>query len=104
MRLERKKRDRERLEIKRRKERQAYLETLAKDLPKAWKAVKQAVERGLGPAYDEACRILLDLFEAYSVHASREAFHKELKKFMAGHMRRKTFVQRLVKAGIWKDK
>lgn len=104
MRLERKKRDRERLEIKRRKERQAYLETLAKDLPKAWKAVKQAVERGLGPAYDEACRILLDLYEAYSVHARREAFHKELKKFMAGHMQRKTFVQRLVKAGIWKDK
>ena len=29
---------------------------------------------------------------------------KELKKFMAGHMRRKALIQRLVKAGIWEDK
>jgi hypothetical protein len=31
-------------------------------------------------------------------------FDKELRKFMTGHMRRKAFIQRLVKAGIWKDK
>ncbi len=102
--LERKRREKEIGEIKRRKEREAYLKDLSKDFSKAWKAVQKAVERGLGPAYDEACRILLDLFEAYSVHASRDAFHKELKKFMASHMRRKTLIQRLVKAGIWKDK
>jgi hypothetical protein len=27
---------------------------------------------------------------------------KELEKFMAGHLRRKALIQRLVKAGIWK--
>ncbi len=104
MRLERKKRDRERREIKRRKERDVYLENLSKDFPKAWKAVRQTVERGSGSAYDEACRALADLSEAYSVHASSMAFDKELRKFMAKHMRRKALIQRLAKAGIWKDK
>jgi hypothetical protein len=104
MRLERKKRDRERLEIKRRKERDVYLKNLSKDFPKAWKAVRQAVERGLSPAYDEACRALVDLSEAYSVHASQKTFEQELRRFMAGYMRRKALIQRLVKAGIWQDK
>jgi len=27
-----------------------------------------------------------------------------MKKFMADHMRRKALIQRMVKAGIWKDK
>ena len=104
IRLEQEKREQERREVKRRKEREAYLETLAKDFPKAWKSVQQTVERGSGLAYDEACRALADLSEAYSVHASRKTFQQELRKFMAGHMRRKALIQRLVKAGIWHEK
>ena len=68
-----------------------------------WKSVQHTVERGSGLAYDEACRTLVDISEAYTLHANRKRFQQELKKFMDAHMRRKALVQRLVKAGIWKD-
>jgi hypothetical protein len=104
IRLEQEKRERNKREINRRKERGAYLKNLSKDFPKVWKAVQQTVERGSGPAYDEAGRALVDLSEAYSLHASKKRFREDLKKFMAGHMRRKALIQRLVKAGIWEAK
>jgi hypothetical protein len=104
IRLERNKREQERRELKHRKEREAYLKTLAEDFPKAWISCHQLVERGTGPAYDEACRALVDLSEAYSAHASRANFDQKLHKFMAGHLRRKAFIERLLKAGIWHEK
>jgi hypothetical protein len=55
-------------------------------------------------AYKEACRVLADLSEAYSVHRSPKIFEQELRKFMTDHMRRKALIQRLVKAGIWHEK
>jgi hypothetical protein len=104
IRAEREKREQKKREAKRRKERQAYLKNLAKDFPKAWKSVQLTIERGSGLAYDEACSALVDLSDAYSTHSSRKTFQQELKKFMAGYMRRKALIQRLVKAGIWNEK
>ena len=98
------KREQERRDTKRRKEREAYLKALSKNFPEVWKVIQQTVERGSGLAYDEACRALADLAEAYLVHESRKTFEQELRKFMADHMRRKTLIQRLVKAGIWNEK
>ena len=103
IRLEKQKRDRKQLEIKRREKRKAYLKNLSSDFPKAWASVKEPVERGSGRGYDEACRILVDIAEAYDLFATKKQFQKELKKFMAGYLRRKALIQRLVKAGIWKD-
>ena len=103
IRLEKQKRDRKRREIRRRKEREAYLKKLSKDFPKAWASIREPVERGSGRGYDEACRILVDMAEAYDLFAMKNQFQKELKKFMAGHLRRKALIQRLVKAGIWKE-
>ena len=102
--FEQKKREQKKREIKRRKEREVYLKALSKDFPKAWKAIQRTVERGSGSAYDEACRALVDLSDAYSLHASRKSFQQALKKFMAGHLRRKALIQRLEKAGIWHEK
>lgn len=102
IRLEKQKRDRKRREINRRKEREAYLKNLSNDFPKAWASVREPVERGSGRGYDEACRILVDIAEAYDLFAIKKQFQNELKKFMAGHLRRKALIQRLVKAGIWK--
>lgn len=102
IRLEKQKRDRKQREIKRREKRQVYLKNLSSDFPKAWAAVKEPVERGSGKGYDEACRILVDIAEAYALFATKDEFQKELEKFMAGHLRRKALIQRLVKAGIWK--
>jgi hypothetical protein len=67
-------------------------------------SVQKTVVRGSGLAYDEACRALVDISEAYALFTNKKQFQKELKKFMAGHMRRKALIQRLVKAGIWEDK
>jgi hypothetical protein len=101
--MEKQKRDRKQREIKRREKRKAYLKHLSSDFPKAWALVKEPVERGSGRGYDEACRILVDIAEAYDLFATKKQFQQELKKFMAGHLRRRALIQRLVKAGIWKD-
>jgi hypothetical protein len=103
IRLEKQKRDRKRRENKRREKRKAYLKNLSNDFPRAWESVREPVERGSGRGYDEACRGLVDISEAYALSTNKKQFQKELKKFMAGHMRRKALIQRLVKAGIWED-
>jgi hypothetical protein len=103
IRLEKQKQGRRQREIKRREKRKAYLENLSNDFSKAWALVKESVERGSGRGYDEACRMLVDIAEAYDLFATKKQFQKELKTFMAGHLRRKALIQRLVKAGIWKS-
>jgi hypothetical protein len=103
IRMEKQKRDRKQREIKRREKRKAYLKNLSSDFPKAWASVKEPVERGSGRGYDEACRILVDIAEAHDLFATQKQFQNELNKFMAGHLRRKALIQRLVKAGIWKE-
>ncbi|MFO7860602.1 MAG: hypothetical protein R6U41_05195 [Desulfosalsimonas sp.] len=103
IRLEKQKQDRKQREVKHREKRKAYLENLSSDFPKAWASVKEPVERGSGRGYDEACRILVDIAEAYDLFATKKQFQQELKKFMAGHLRRKALIQRLVKAGIWRE-
>ncbi|RJP37135.1 MAG: hypothetical protein C4548_14860 [Desulfobacteraceae bacterium] len=104
IRLEKQKRDRKQREIKHREKRKAYLKNLSDDFPKAWALLKEPVERGSGRGYDEACRILVDIAEAYDLFATKKQFQQEFKKFMASHLRRKALIQRLVKAGIWKDR
>jgi len=103
IRLKKQKRDRKQWEIKRREKRKTYLKNLSSDFPKAWASVKEPVERGSGRGYDEACRILVDIAEAYDLFATKKQFQQELNKFMAGHLRRKALIQRLVKAGIWNE-
>jgi hypothetical protein len=103
IRLEKQKRDRERQEIQRLEKRNAYLKNLSKDFPKAWESVREPVERGSGRGYDEVCRVLVDIAEAYALFSTKDQFQKELKTFMTGHTRRKALIQRLVKAGIWED-
>jgi hypothetical protein len=71
IRLEKQKRDRKQREIKRLEKRKAYLKNLSKDFPKAWASVREPVERGSGRGYDEACRILVDIAEAYDLFATK---------------------------------
>lgn len=103
IRLEKEKHDRRQWEIKRREERKAYLKNLSGDFPKAWASVREPVERGSGRGYDEACRTLVNIAEAYDLFVTKKQFQNELKKFMAFHLRRKALIKRLVEAGIWKD-
>jgi hypothetical protein len=54
-------------------------------------------------ADDAACRQLIDLRDTHSQHATLDVFQKEFQKFMAEHSRRRALVQRLVKAGLWRN-
>ena len=78
IRLEKQKRDRKQREIKRREKRKAYLKNLSSDFPKAWASVKEPVERGSGRGYDEACRILVDIAEAYDLVCDQKAISKRI--------------------------
>ena len=91
-------------EAERKRQRDAWLDKLAADFPRAWKAAHDDANKGHAHAYDAACRQLVDLRDAYSQHATLAAFQKEFQKFMAEHSRRRALVQRLVKAGLWRDK
>lgn len=93
---------RRRAEAEQKKRREAWLGTLAKDFPKAWKAAHDETNKGHAHAYDAACRHLTDLRDAYSLHATPAAFQKEFQRFMTEHRRRRALVQRLVKAGLWR--
>ena len=102
-RLDKQKHDREQREIKRQKDREAYLKALSNNFSRAWESVRKPIELGTGRGYGEACRALVDIAEAYALFSTKEQFQKELKKFMADYIRRKALIQRLVKAGIWMD-
>ena len=104
IRMEKERRDSERLEARLRLEREAYLKKLSEDFPKAWESVAETVKRGSGLAYDEACQMLVDISEAHELFNDKQQFHKELRNFMAGNMRRKALIKRMAAAGIWKDK
>ena len=73
IRMEKQKRDQKQREIKRREKRKAYLKNLSSDFPKVWASVKEPVERGSGRGYNEACRILVDIAEAYDFVCDKES-------------------------------
>lgn len=89
-------------EADRKKKREALLTTLARDFPKAWKGAHGEANKGHAHAYDAACRQLVDLRDAYILHASPAAFQKEFQRFMTEHRRRRALVERLVKVGLWR--
>ena len=91
-------------EAERKRQRDAWLVELAADFPRAWKTAHEDASKGHAHAYDAACRQLVDLRDAYNQHSTLAVFQKEFQKYMAEHSRRRALVQRLVKAGLWRDK
>lgn len=47
--------------------------------------------------------MIKDLQEAYGAHASNGEFGQKLNEFMQAHSKRGKLVERLVKAGVWKE-
>lgn len=102
IRLQQEAKARARAEAERRKQREAYLDTLARDFNRAWAAADQQAQRGVAAAYDDVQRAVVDLAEAYERHGTREQFEQALQRFMTPHARRPALVKRLVDAGLWK--
>ena len=103
IRRDREEQERARQEAERRKERDAYLLTLAADFDRYWTAIHRYAERGTASAYDEAKRVIVDLADAYALASDRNAFDQALCRFMASHARRGALVRRLVEAGLWEE-
>lgn len=101
LRLECEEKERARQEAERRKQREAYLLTLAADFDRHWNAIHQHAERGTASGYDEAKRAIVDLADAYALASDRKAFDKALRRFMVRHAKRGALVRRLVEAGLW---
>ncbi|HJV81604.1 hypothetical protein [Noviherbaspirillum sp.] len=101
LRLKHEEKERARQEAERRKQREAYLLTLAADFDRHWKAIHQHAERGTASGYDEAKRAIVDLADAYALASNRNAFDKALRRFMVRHAKRGALVRRLVEAGLW---
>ncbi|WP_031388269.1 hypothetical protein [Desulfonatronum thiodismutans] len=103
-RLEKERLAKERQERQRRERREAHLVALAKDFPKHWKAVEKLLERSIGKSYDEAKALLVDLADAYGLQEDRPIFSRHLNELVQRNLRRKAFVERLVKAKLWKER
>ncbi|RJF97654.1 hypothetical protein [Noviherbaspirillum saxi] len=101
LRLKREEEEHVRQEAERRKQREAYLLTLAADFDRHWKAIDDHAERGTASGYDEAKRAIVDLADAYALASDRNAFDQALRRFMVRHAKRGALVRRLVEAGLW---
>jgi hypothetical protein len=60
-----------------------------------WHQVDQEVERGSGPGYDEALRLLIELREAASQFQGNQEFRERFSAWVPSHLRRPAFVKRL---------
>jgi hypothetical protein len=101
-RMKREQRAQEQLEKKLRMQREQELEKLSKDFPAVWDTVDQTLQRASGLAYQQATKMIVDLSEAYSLYDTPAGFTSAITQFMKKHTQRKTFVRRLVDAGLWK--
>lgn len=100
-RLKREEKERAHQEAEHRKQREAYLLTLAADFDRHWNAIHEHAERGTASAYEAAARAIVDLADAYALASNRNEFDKALRDFMVRHGRRGALIRRLVDAGVW---
>ena len=93
---------REKAEEAKRRAREAYLKTLAAGFPKAWADAEQEILLRTASAYDRCLSKIRDLSASYSMFAEEDQFTEALERFMIPHMKKQTFVRRLIEAGLWR--
>lgn len=100
----RKAEERARGEAERLKQRDTFLAGLAERPEPVWASAHQEAGRGNSAGYQAAARLIADLAEAHARYGSRALFDREMARFMDVHGRRRTLVERLVRAKVWKPK
>lgn len=90
-------------EAEHRRRREAELRRLMSKPDRHWKLADAAARRGVASGYDEASRLLSELAEGYVLVSSREAFDRELQRFLYTHAKRAALLRRLVGAGLWSE-
>jgi len=91
---------RSKAEAEKRKMRDSFLAYVARDFAGGWKKAHEEAGNSCASAYDRACRLLVDLRDAYALQGTVEIFRREFQQFLAEHGRRKALVSRLEKAGL----
>lgn len=83
-----------------RREREAYLETLAAREGAAWTEVEEDIKLRQGPAYDRAASLLTDLADLAAYRGQEQAFKQQLSLLRQRHATKQTFLRRLDGLGL----
>lgn len=87
-------------EAQRQAQRLQQLEHLAAHSDIVWATIDKTLQRGSGQAYDQALQAVLNLHQALSLVKREKAFQQGLMKLLVVHSKRRSWVQRLIKAGF----
>lgn len=88
-------------EAARQRQREAELRRLVAHSDMYWKIADAAAKRGVASGYDQAVRTLAQLAKGYALVSNREAFDRELRRFLVPHAGRAALLRRLANAGLW---
>lgn len=80
--------------------REAQLVKLAARQAQVWQEIDASLQRGSGVGYDQALRLIVELYEALMLVGQGEAYLLSLARLMKVHGTRKAWVARLQKAGL----
>src|SRR5690606_20972057 len=64
-----------------------------------WKATSEQASRGSASGYEKAVSLLKVLAEGYALLISRDAFDRQLRRFLVPHATRAALLRRLTEAG-----
>ena len=90
-----------RAEAEQKKTMEVLLTHIAKNSATFWKKAHKEADRTCASGYDSACRVLVSLRDAYELRGDPDTFQQEFRKFLIEHSRRKAFITRLEKVGLF---
>lgn len=102
-RQEREAKERAKREARDRRQHEAEVRRLMAHTDTYWKVADTCARRGVASGYDQAVRTLSQLAEGHVLVSSREAFDRELRRFLIPHAGRAALLRRLADAGLWSE-
>nr|WP_188130085.1 hypothetical protein [Massilia mucilaginosa] len=84
-----------------RKQRDAYLHSVADNAEQCWSDMEQKALRATASSYDAVKRTMADLADAYALRGNMDDYHRLLRAFVDRHGKRAPLMQRLMSAGLW---
>jgi len=101
----RKRLEREELALQRKiaeeeRKRREYLAGLAKQFPEIWEKVEKFAGEKTGPAYEQAVKLLVDLYDAYTQAGRDEEFKTRFSDFTSNRNRQSALFRRMREAGL----
>nr|WP_187362484.1 hypothetical protein [Massilia rubra] len=86
-----------------RKQREAYLHSLAEKAEQCWSDMEQNALRATASSYDAVKRTMADLADAYALRGNTDHYQRLLRAFVDRHGKRAALMRRLISAGLWRE-